>query len=456
MGRTISELKETGAAAGETFLYERGEEPVGRGVRVERHWEPDYTALGGRTARRGFTYRAFIPTPIADEDFLLLSQVAELAAAAERAARQLNENPPRLGNLEALARQLLRAESVASSRIEGLVLSHRRLAQAAFAPERRDENAQLVVQNIAALEEAVNLATQVESLEPRHLCDLHEILFRGTRDERYAGVIRDEQNWIGGRANNPSDAEFIPPPPEYVQGLLEDLCLFANRGDVQPIIQAAVVHAQFETIHPFLDGNGRVGRALIHVVLRRRDVTPRYVPPISLVLAGEAMRYVRALQDFRFASETSWFEIFSDAARRAAIGAHDFAEHVAELQRRWLEQAGAPRAGSAPRLIIEALPANPIIDQALAEEITGAGREAVRLALLRLEEAGVLRPLNLGRARGRVWESVGLFDLLDSFERELGPEHRTPRRTRRPSQGNATGSARRERQSPEERPPKDG
>jgi Fic family protein len=413
-----------------SVVYEEGEELVGRGALVRRHWNPDYSALGGRSARRGFDYQAFIPRPIADEDFLLPSQVAELASAAERATRQLNDNPPRIGNLEALARQLLRAESVASSRIEGLVLSHRRLARAAFAPERHDENAQLVLQNIAALEEAVELAASVEILGPKHIRDLHEILFRGTRDEHYAGVIREEQNWIGGRATNPSDAEFIPPPPEYVERLLEDLCLFANRGDVQPIIQAAVVHAQFETIHPFVDGNGRVGRALIHVILRRREVAPLYVPPISLVLAGEAQPYVSALQDFRFASETSWFEIFSDAVRRAAIGADDFADRVAALQQRWLDEAGNPRAGSTPRLIIESLPASPIIDQPRAEEITGAAREAVRLGLLRLEEAGVIRQLNVGRQRGRVWESVGLFDLLDSFEREMGPEHRAPRHTR--------------------------
>ena len=431
MGKRLSHEKDDVAADAPEPSREERQEPVGRGVLLNRYWEPDYAALGGRRARRGFDYRPFLPNRVADEDFLLSSHVAELAAAAERATRDLNAAPPRLGSLEALARQLLRAESVASSRIEGLVLSHRRLAQAAFAPDRRDENAQLVLQNISALEQAVELAASLDAIELQHLRDVHELLFRGTRDEQYAGVIRDEQNWIGGRANNPSDAESIPPPPEYVRPLLEDLCSFVNRGDVQPIIQAAVVHAQFETIHPFIDGNGRVGRALIHVVLRRRGVATRYVPPVSLVLAGQAKRYVNALQDFRFVSETSWFEIFSDAARRAADGAHGFAERVADLQRRWLAQAGHPRAGSAPRLVIEELPAHAIVDQRLAEEITGAGREAVRLALLRLHEAGVLRPLNLRGSRGRVWESVGLFDLLDTFERELGAPHRTPRATQR-------------------------
>src|SRR5438477_5410514 len=102
-----------------------------RGRLVNRHWGARPGALGGRGARRGFTYRAYVPATIAADDFLLGSHIAAAAANAEQACRQLNEDPPALANLEALARQLLRAESVASSRIEGLVLSHRRLAKAA-------------------------------------------------------------------------------------------------------------------------------------------------------------------------------------------------------------------------------------------------------------------------------------------------------------------------------------
>jgi len=101
-------------------------------------------------------------------------------------------------------------------------------------------------------------------------------------------VIRSEQNWIGGAASSPRDAEFVPPPPELVPDLLDDLCAFCNREDVPASVQAGIAHAQFETIHPFADGNGRVGRALIHVVLRRRALAPRYVPPVSLVLAADA------------------------------------------------------------------------------------------------------------------------------------------------------------------------
>src|SRR4249919_139079 len=166
-----------------------------RGRLVERRWKARPGALGGRRARSGFVYRAYVPTAIADEEFLLGSHVAAAAANAEHACRELNDDPPALANLEALARQLLRAESVASSRIEGLVLSHRRLAKAAFSADGRDLTAQGVLANIASLERAVALAGEVEEFTCQHLLDIHRLLFAGTQDERLGGLIREEQNW---------------------------------------------------------------------------------------------------------------------------------------------------------------------------------------------------------------------------------------------------------------------
>lgn len=404
-----------------TKLYDRSH----RGHLVECHWNARLDALGGRNARRGFTYEAYVPTRIEDEDFLLASHIAAAAANAERACRELNNDPPALTNLEALARQLLRAESVASSRIEGLVLSHRRLAKAAFSPDARDITAQSVLANIAALERAVALATEVDQFEREHLLELHRLLFTGTRDEHLAGLLREEQNWIGGAASSPRNAEFIPPPHELVPELLDDLCAFCNREDIPAVIQAAIAHAQFETIHPFHDGNGRVGRALILIVLRRRGLAPRYLPPVSLALAGDADRYVAGLTSWRNGDEEDWFTVFIDAVYKAATGAREFAGRVGELQRKWIEQTGNPRRGSGPLRLIEMLPSHPIINVKTAAQLLGGSEERARLAILRLEEAGVLRQTAVGR-RNRAWECVGLFDLLDRFERELGPEERTP------------------------------
>ena len=403
--------------------------PPQRGSLVERRWEPRIEALGGRLARRGFTYDAYVPTPVAEEDLLLGSDIAAASANAELACRELDDQRATPINLEALARQLLRTESVASSRIEGLVLSHRRLAKAAFSPDLRDVTAQSVLANIRALEHAVDLATNVDELKTEHLLEVHRLLFEGTRDERLGGLIREEQNWIGGAGSSPRNAEFIPAPPEHVQGLLDDLAAFCNREDLPAVIQAAIGHVQFETIHPFQDGNGRVGRAIILIVLRRRGISRRYLPPVSLALAGEADRYVAGLTSWRNGDENDWYAVFTDAVYRAASEASEFARRVGELQRHWIERAGNPRSGSGPLRLIELLPSHPVVDVKTATDLLGGTAERARLAILRLDQAGVLRQTTVGR-RNRAWESVGLFDLLDAFERKLGPLERAPRNRR--------------------------
>ncbi|MGH3032321.1 MAG: Fic family protein, partial [Gaiellaceae bacterium] len=253
--------------------------------------------------------------------------------------------------------------------------------------------------------------------------------FEGTREDRIAGLVRTEQNWIGGEASSPLDAEFVPPPPEEVPALLDDLSAFVSRDDLPPVIQAAVAHVQFETIHPFYDGNGRVGRALIHVVLRRRGVAGRILPPVSLVLAARAGDYVRGLTSFRYRTEEDWYELFGRALDEAAGASTAFADQVVELQERWREAAGRPRRGSAAAKLIERLPSHPIVNLPTAMALTRASDEAVRLALNRLEAAGVLRQTTLGR-RNRAFECVGLFALLDELERGVAPNGLAPAPTR--------------------------
>lgn len=359
----------------------------------------------------------------------MTSAVAQAIVDAEHACLDLNRNPPTASNLEGLARHLLRAESVASSRIEGFILSHRRLARAFLSIKYQDMNAQSVVANVRATEKAVELATLAKTISIETLLSIHRILFLGTRDERLAGVIRQEQNWIGGRADGPFGAEFVPPPEGLLPDLLDDLCHFMNRVDLPATLQAAIAHAQFETVHPFIDGNGRVGRALVHLILRRRGVAPRYAPPVSLALAGRADRYVKGLTDYRLGNEESWVLLFSDALKFSAQQSSVFADDIVRLQSAWSEKAGRPRPHSASKKLIDLLPTHPVIDIQTAQSVTGLEREACRLAVLRLEKAGVLREITLSR-RNRAWETVGLFDLLDNFERVLGPLNRTPKGTR--------------------------
>lgn len=402
-----------------------------------RSWPADPSAPGGRDERRAFRYRAFVPDPIAALELPLPSSVAAAVSAAERAVDALNRDPPRLASLEVLARRLLRAESVASSRIEGLVLSQRRLARAeAEQSDARDETARSVLGNVAAMEHAVALGTGARPLRLKDLLEIHRHLMLATTTPEFAGALRERQNWIGGNSFNPGRADFVPPPPEHVTALMQDLVAFVNRIDLPPIVQGAVAHAQFETIHPFADGNGRVGRALIHVVLRRRDLAPRYVPPVSLVLAADAKGYVGGLTDFREERAARWVLLFARAIERAAAKASELALRLARLQERWRGLAGHPRSHSSAEALIVQLPAHPIVTVATAHAFLGRSRQAVNEAIALLEERGVLHPVTLAK-RNRAWEARDLFDLINAFERELAapsddeepprpaPRHRT-------------------------------
>jgi Fic family protein len=384
-----------------------------------RSWPADPTAPGGRAERRAFRYRAFVPDRIATVQLALPSRVAAAVSSAERAVDALNRDPPRLTSLEVLARRLLRSEAVASSRIEGLVLSQRRLARAeAEEAEARDETASSILGNVAAMEEAVALGSGARPLRLSDVLALHRVLMLATTTPQIAGELRERQNWIGGNAYNPGRADFVPPPPEFVKELMGDLVAFVNRTDLPPVVQAAVAHAQFETIHPFADGNGRVGRALIHVVLRRRGLAPRYVPPVSLVLAADAKAHVAGLTAYRDDRATDWILLLAQALEQAAAKANELALRLAELQERWRERAGRPRRHSSAEALIVQLPAHPIITVATAQKFLGRSKQAVNEAIAALTNKGILHPTTLAK-RNRAWEARELFELINDVEHEL-------------------------------------
>lgn len=174
----------------------------------------------------------------------------------------------------------------------------------------------------------------------------------------------------------------MPPVPEdQVRPLLADLCEFIERDDLPALVQAALVHAQFETIHPFVDGNGRVGRCLIHVVLRERGLAPHYVPPVSVALAANPVEYIDGLTTYRADRVEDWLTIFvraTDASVRAAEG---LARQIERLQEKWREQTDHPRAGSAHAKLIEALPIHPVLDVTSASRVIGSSEEGARRAI---------------------------------------------------------------------------
>lgn len=383
---------------------------------VKQRWEADLSAFGGRKARASFSYEAHVPDFIAALELSLPSDIAQVVTEAEVAVRRLNDGPE-VPVLETLARQLLRAESVASSRIEGLQLSQRRLAKAAYTDDASDVTAQSVLANMRAMELAVARGARQRPFVVKDILALHRELF-GAFGDPTAGRVRTEQNWVGGAASSPRDAEFVPPPPQLVPELLADLCSYLNRDDVPAVAQAAIVHAQFETIHPFADGNGRVGRCLIHVVLRRRGVAHRFVPPVSLILATDSKRYVAGLGDYRRDEVAQWCGLFAQATRTSAIEATRFSSHIEALKSRWRAAAKLPRPHSAASALIEFLPSHPILNVSAAQTLLARSNQAARLAMMQLERAGVVKQLSVGR-RNRAWEATGLFELINAFESRL-------------------------------------
>jgi Fic family protein len=197
-----------------------------------------------------------------------------------------------------------------------------------------------------------------------------------------------------------------------------DLVAFVNRDDLPGVAQAAIAHAQFETIHPFLDGNGRVGRCLIHVVLRRRGVAPRFVPPVSVVLAARANQYIAGLVGFREGRVSEWCASFAGACERASQVSIELAEEIAKLQADWYERAGRPRRDSAAARIIEALAAQPITSAATIRAAIGASHQRALDGLKVLAVAGVVRQITEG-GYDRQFAADELFALIEAYEHRV-------------------------------------
>ncbi|MEK7403195.1 MAG: Fic family protein [Gemmatimonadota bacterium] len=368
-----------------------------------------------------------MPVKLADIAVTLDAETAGAASEAETAIAALNGRA--WPALAPLARLLLRTESVASSKVEGLQLGVRELARAearADAGRKVGPTALEILANIDAMELAIEQAAATAAFRPADIIAIHKRLMVASATPRLAGKLRAVQNWIGGNDHNPCGADFVPPPPEHVGRLLGDLCRAVNDARLPPVVQAALVHAQFETIHPFHDGNGRIGRALIHVVLKRRGLAPSYVPPTSVVLAATRSGYIAGLTDFRGDDIAAWIRRFAGAAYTGARLAQEYLDAVQALGERWrgrLSRRAAPREGAAAWAVIDVLPAHPMITGPVAIAATGRARAAVYQAIKQLVDAGVLAPASKSR-RGQAWEALGLLELLEGLEAGRSPRVR--------------------------------
>lgn len=390
-----------------------------RGTLLRRTWEYDPARYAPPRFRRACHYESFLPDELTAFDEPFSAGLVGVVSDAETAVHRLNARARPA--LAPLARLLLRTESIASSKVEGMQVDARDLARAEARLEtggKAGSTAAEILANIDAMELAIDHATGSSAVTLNDLVSVHAALMATAPNARVAGVVRTEQNWIGGNNYNPCGASFVGPPPEEVPRLLDDLCAAINDDVLPPVIQAGLVHAQFEVIHPFLDGNGRTGRALIHVVLRRRGLTPMYVPPISVVLAGDKGAYITGLDAYARGDVDAWLTTFAAATAQSAILASSYLARVEALQDQWrakLRTTANPRTDSVAWALIDVMPAHPMISVPVAVAATERTKAVVNEALLQLESAGVLTRASHGQ-RNRTWEATGLLDLLADLE----------------------------------------
>lgn len=400
-------------------------------------WSPQPGAPT-RRARQGGHYRRYIPDPLLDRPLVLSSRVQARSASVERSVRRLTVSPGSDG-LESLARFLLRSEAIASSRIEGVQVSPQQVALAELADQeglaiRLGANARLVANNMITVRRAVEEIAHAETIGPEDVVGLQRALL----PEHASNGLRDVQNWIGGSDWHPLDAEFVPPPSSRVPELMVDLTRYLGGALHAPLLQAALGHAQLETIHPLNDGNGRVGRALIHTVLTRRGLTRRAVLPVSLVLLTQSERYVEGLTAYRYEGPVDgagaregtqgWIETFLTAAETATQEADRLARAVDRLRQEWEERhaesrtrAGlraTPRADSAAARLLGLLHEAPVLTARTVQHLLDVSFPAARSALDELAGAAVLRPKRIERGT-TAFLALEVFELLTLAERRL-------------------------------------
>jgi Fic family protein len=398
---------------------------------IRRRW-PGNSDAPSRRGREPCEYEAYSPDHLANRKIALDGDVAAEVTDAETAIGRLNNQASALADTEALARLLLRAESVASSRIEGLEIGARKLLRAELAHQlgerAPDVTAGEVLGNIEALNSAISEIGPGDQITVDTLLGFHRRLMLSSRDRRHAGKLREKQNWIGGSAYNPCTAAFVPPPPELVPDLLTDLCSFCDSDSLPAVAQAALAHAQFETIHPFADGNGRTGRGLIHLVLRRRGLATRVLPPISLVLATWANDYIDGLAATRYRGPATgkeaheglnlWIGRFAGACTRAVEDAASFEQRVQQIQHTWRAKLGRVRSGSATDLLLSSLPGAPVLTVNGAVALIGRSFPQTNQAIARLTQAGVLSQVTVGK-RNRAFEAREIVNAFTDLERQL-------------------------------------
>lgn len=345
-----------------------------------------------------------LPVLLATEKALLAVAQADTAVDAE-------------GHSAALSRFMMRSESVASSKIERITATAVDYAKA-IAGSRGNASAVRMVAASSALHELITTVDERGHFELEHITSAHRALMVDDPDEsNYAGRLRDMQNWIGGSDYSPRDALHVPPAPERVAELMADLLAYLNRDDVPVMVQAAIGHAQFESIHAFTDGNGRIGRALVSAVLRRRGVTRNAVVPLASGLLARRDDYFAALGTYRRGDPAPLIDLFARSARAAAECSRDTIARLKAMPDEWTAEL-RPRAGSAAAALIQAFYDHPVMSADEIETRSGSVASQAYRAIDQLVGTGYLTEIT-GRKKNRVWAASEVLAELDDLDRRI-------------------------------------
>ncbi len=372
------------------------------------HFDPDALEGVSKSARRkiGSTYQAAVPSFIAEQEVTLPPEVEtriqEVLVLLGRFDGEQRAKGYQLPNL------LLRSESSASSQIESLTSSARNVALAELS-DSAPANARLVAGNIAAMNRALDLP---DGITVEGILSIHEALINRS-GQTFGGQLRDEQVWVGGTPYSPHGATFVPPVAERVPSLLEDLVAFASRRDVGPVAKAAIIHAQLETIHPFIDGNGRTGRTLIHKVLRDEGALTYATLPVSAGLLHNIDAYLDSIAGYQQGDIAGVVSQLAEALELSCQVGYRASRELDATMEEW-ESTMTERRGSRIRELPALLVRQPVVDVAfVARELSISPRAASSL-VNKACEYGMIRPMG-NRRRGEFYQSDAILAVLDQI-----------------------------------------
>ena len=346
------------------------------------------------TTWQGRLVEAFIPAPMPRN----VDLPERVVRATERAAAALQRTDDRLTHsFEPLARLLLRTEGVASSYIEGVRAPAELVAVAEADPGSVDATSAWVADNLAVVDASLVHARSDGALTANDLHRWHaRLMTHGALPDELVGRYRRVQNWIGGAT--PREAAYVPPPAEHVSRLMRDLLHSINTAKFDPVTLAAVVHAQFEAIHPYGDGNGRLGRVLIGWVLARRTGVT-VPPPVSVVIARDTGGYLSGLTRWRQGDVAGWVGWVADAVSRSADQVGELLATAEDLRRRWDGLLARVRADAAARRVLDLLPQHLVVTAPMVADLLSVSAPTARSAIEALADHGILQPLELRAAR---------------------------------------------------------